>query len=520
MDIEGRREAGILMHITSLPGGYGIGDLGPSAYEFAHQLKTAGATLWQMLPLGPTGYGNSPYAQRSSFAGNELLISPDMLRMEGLLDDEDLMGAPDFPEGHVDFQTVEEWKLPLIRKAAHKALRKAKLRKEIDEFRKRESFWIEDYAMFMVLYDKYYDARWHTVWDDGESRRDPEVLSDIRKKYRKDIDAYVAMQYLFDMQIKELRKHVRELGIRIIGDIPIFAGADSADTWSHIELFKTDSKGHYSAVSGVPPDGFSPTGQLWGNPVYDWEVHEKTGFRWWKERIRRTLEMADIIRIDHFRGFDAYYEIKATAKTAENGVWKKSPGKAFFSALEKEMGRLPIIAEDLGWMTPSVAALREKFGFPGMKIAQFGFSWNEDGTLNTYDDFLPHNYSRNFVAYTGTHDNDTVRGWYSKLSPMEKHAVREYLASPDEEIVWALIRSVMMSSADTVIIPMQDILEKDSDARMNYPSTCNSMNWAWRMQRGEFGDYQCGRFSFLARISGRNGMTAEEARMKRRASER
>ena len=230
--------------------------------------------------------------------------------------------------------------------------------------------------------------------------------------------------------------------------------------------------------------------------------------------------MTDILRIDHFRGFDAYYEIKATAKTAENGVWKKSPGKAFFSALEKEMGRLPIIAEDLGWMTPSVAALREKFGFPGMKIAQFGFSWNEDGTLNTYDDFLPHNYSRNFVAYTGTHDNDTVRGWYSKLSPMEKHAVREYLASPDEEIVWALIRSVMMSSADTVIIPMQDILEKDSDARMNYPSTCNSMNWAWRMQRGEFGDYQCGRFSFLARISGRNGMTAEEARMKRRASER
>lgn len=510
MDIEGRREAGILMHITSLPGGYGIGDLGPSAYEFAHQLKTAGATLWQMLPLGPTGYGNSPYAQRSSFAGNELLISPDMLRMEGLLDDEDLMGAPDFPEGHVDFQTVEEWKLPLIRKAAHKALRKAKLRKEIDEFRKRESFWIEDYAMFMVLYDKYYDARWHTVWDDGESRRDPEVLSDIRKKYRKDIDAYVAMQYLFDMQIKELRKHVRELGIRIIGDIPIFAGADSADTWSHIELFKTDSKGHYSAVSGVPPDGFSPTGQLWGNPVYDWEVHEKTGFRWWKERIRRTLEMADIIRIDHFRGLDAYFEIKAGEKTAEHGKWRKSPGKKLLSAIKEEFGNVPIIAEDLGWITDSVRKLRDSFSLPGMKIAQDGFTMDAKGYLNTYDDFLPHNYTRRFVAYTGTHDNHTAKSWFFAHPDIEKHIIREYLSSPDDDIVWALIRAIMMSNADTVVIPMQDILELDDDARMNFPSTCNSKNWSWRMRSGAFDSYRTSRFSFLAKISGRNGLTAEE----------
>ena len=406
-----------------------------------------------------------------------------------------------------------------MKKAAWNALQ-GKERDAIAAFRKKEEYWIEDYAQFMVLYEEYQDARWHTIWNKKEGLRDKETMEAFRKNRRNDIDVYIAMQYLFSKQMEALRSRVNELGLKLIGDIPIFAASDSADTWSHLELFKTDAKGRYSAVSGVPPDNFSATGQLWGNPVYDWKKHEADGFRWWKERVRRCLEMTDILRIDHFRGFDAYYEIKATAKTAENGVWKKSPGKAFFSALEKEMGRLPIIAEDLGWMTPSVAALREKFGFPGMKIAQFGFSWNEDGTLNTYDDFLPHNYSRNFVAYTGTHDNDTVRGWYSKLSPMEKHAVREYLASPDEEIVWALIRSVMMSSADTVIIPMQDILEKDSDARMNYPSTCNSMNWAWRMQRGEFGDYQCGRFSFLARISGRNGMTAEEARMKRRASER
>lgn len=518
MEISGKRSAGMLLHITSLPSEYGIGDLGPEAYAAAEKMAEAGAVLWQVLPLGPTGYGNSPYAQRSAFAGNEMLLSPELLYQEGYLRKEDLL-HPDFPAERIDFGAVQEWKLPRMKKAAWNALQ-GKEREAIDAFRKKEAYWIEDYAQFMVLYEKYQDARWHTIWDRKEGTRDKETMEAFRRSRRNDIDVYVAMQYLFSKQMEALRTRVNKLGLKLIGDIPIFAGADSADTWSHLELFKTDAKGRYSAVSGVPPDNFSATGQLWGNPVYDWKKHEADGFRWWKERVRRCLEMTDILRIDHFRGFDAYYEIKATAKTAEHGVWKKSPGKAFFSSLEKEMGRIPIIAEDLGWMTPSVAALREKFGFPGMKIAQFGFSWNEDGTLNTYDDFLPHNYSREFVAYTGTHDNDTVRGWYGKLTPMEQHAVREYLASPDEEIVWALIRSVMMSSADTVIIPMQDILEKGSEARMNYPSTCNSMNWAWRMQSGEFGDYQCGRFSFLARISGRNGMTAEEARMKRRASER
>ncbi len=515
MNIDGKRSSGILLHITSLPSEFGIGDLGPDAYEAADDISSSGAVLWQVLPLGPTGYGNSPYAQRSAFAGNEMLLSPELLYRDGYLRKEDLL-HPDFPSSKVDFQSVNEWKMPRMRRAGWNAF-KGKEREAIEEFRKRESYWIEDYALFMVLYEKYNDARWHTVWDKKEGWRDKETLERIRHDLRNEIDVYIAMQYLFSKQMSALKKHANSLGLKLIGDIPIFAGADSADTWSHLELFKTDSKGHYSAVSGVPPDNFSATGQLWGNPVYDWKKHEETDFKWWKERIKRCLEMTDILRIDHFRGFDAYYEIKASEKTAEHGVWKKAPGKAFFSSLEKEMGKIPIIAEDLGWMTQTVAALRERFNFPGMKIAQFGFSWNEDGTLNTYDDFLPHNYSRSFVAYTGTHDNDTVRGWYEKLTEAERHNIREYLASPDEDIVWALIRSVMMSNADTAIIPMQDILEKGSDARMNYPSTCNNENWTWRMESGSFNEYRISRFAFLSRISGRNGLTAEEAAEKRRA---
>ena len=508
MDISGKRESGILLHITSLPSEYGIGDLGPEAYAVAEKIAKAGATLWQVLPLGPTGYGNSPYAQRSAFAGNELLLSPELLYQDGYLRKEDLL-HPDFPSDRVDFQEVSEWKMPRMKRAAWNALQ-GKEKDAIEEFRDKESYGIEDYALFMVLYEKYQDARWHSIWDKKEGWRDKETLERVRKDKKNDINVYIAMQYLFSKEISQLLTFIHSKKLKLIGDIPIFAGADSADTWSHLELFKTDSKGHYSAVSGVPPDGFSATGQLWGNPVYDWKKHEADDFKWWKERVRRCLEMTDILRIDHFRGFDAYYEIKANAPTAEHGVWKKSPGKAFFSSLEKEMGKIPIIAEDLGWITPTVTALREKFGFPGMKIAEFGFVWDDDENLSPYDDFMPHNYSRQFVAYTGTHDNDTVRGWYDKLSDKKKHSVREYLSSPDEEIVWAMIKSVMMSNADYAIFPMQDVLEKDSDARMNFPSTCNNLNWAWRMENGEFSDYRIERFSFLSRISGRNGLTAEE----------
>lgn len=497
------------MHITSLPSRYGIGDLGPEAYQFAEDAKSAGVQLWQMLPLVPTGYGNSPYAGRSAFAGNELLISPDMLFMSGLLSRSE-MEPPEFPGSRVDYDAVYTWKLPLLKKAAERAASSRFEKCGFEAFCEREGYWLDDYALFMVLYEKHNDARWHTLWTDGERTRDEGTLKRITRDNKEEIEIWKAMQYLFDKEIKALHSFSHSIGIRLIGDIPIYAAADSADTWSHIELFKTDPSGHYSAVSGVPPDMFSPTGQLWGNPIYNWKKHEETGFEWWINRIRRSLDMADIIRIDHFRGFAEYYEIKAGDKTAENGTWRKAPGKKLFAALRKELGNIPIIAEDLGWMTDSVIRLRESNGFPGMKIAQGGFTRNNDGSFNGYDDFLPHNYTREFVAYPGTHDNDTIRGWFSKLSFDDKHMVREYLSSPDEEIVWSMIRSIMMSNADTAIIPMQDVLELGDEARMNYPSTCNDTNWAWRMEKGAFDDYRKGRLAFLSKISGRNGMTRAE----------
>ena len=362
---------------------------------------------------------------------------------------------------------------------------------------------------FMVIYDKYRDARWHSVWSRKEGQRDKETIGAIRKEKKNEIDIYIALQYLFQKELDALKDYMNKAKLLLIGDIPIFAAADSADTWSHPELFKRDEMGNFNVVSGVPPDNFSPFGQLWGNPVYDWKKHEKDDFSWWKERIKRTLELCDIIRIDHFRGFAAYYEIKAGETTAEHGVWRKSPGRRFFSLLKKDFGHLPIIAEDLGWLTEDVKKLRDDFGFPGMKITQDGFTFDRNG-LNPYDDFLPHNFTRNFIAYTGTHDNDTVKGWYERKSDVEKHLIREYLSTPDDEIVWSLIKAIMLSNADTAIIPMQDILELGSEARMNVPATCNSRNWSWRMRKNAFSDYRIGRFAFLSRISGRNGMCATE----------
>lgn len=509
MNIDGSRSSGILMHITSLDSEYGIGDLGPAAYRFADKVKESGANLWQLLPLGPTGYGNSPYSARSTFAGNELLISPELLYKDGYLEQEDLF-HPDFPSNKVDFNSVIEYKLPLLKKAAKAFLKKNSRRKAYLDFLARESFWLEDYALFMVLYEKYNDARWYSIWDEKEGFRDPKTIERIKKEKKEELKVWYALQYLFDDQLNRLHIYTKSLGIKTIGDIPIFVGADSADAWAHLDLLKTDDKGHYSAVSGVPPDNFSATGQLWGNPVYDWKKHEESGFEWWLQRIKRLLHMTDILRIDHFRGLDAYYEIAASAKTAEHGKWKKSPGKKLFETIKKELGELPIIAEDLGLMTDSVKKLRDSNGFPGMKIAMFGFSRDKNGNYNPSDDFLPMNYTRDFVAYTGTHDNDTTRGWFDSLSEDDKHMVREYLACDDREAVWALIRAVMFSNADIAIIPMQDILELGNDARMNYPSTCNDKNWSWRMESGAFDDYRLSRFKHLVRLTGRDGKTASE----------
>ena len=509
MDQGIRRSAGILMHITSLPSGYGIGDLGPGAYQFAEDIKESGFQLWQTLPLGPTGYGNSPYSPRSVFAGNEMLISPEMLYMAGLIDRYEAE-PPDLPSGWVDYGEVIRWKSPLLHKAAERVLSSRLERRAFEAFKEREAYWLDGYSLFMAIHDIYGDARWHTVWDREIARKDEGALERIRKERKAEIDIYKALQYLFDRQIRALRSYASSIGVKLIGDVPIYAAADSADTWADPSLFRKDK------VAGVPPDMFCPTGQLWGNPVYEWKRHEETGFDWWIRRIRRALDMADTLRLDHFKGFSEYYEIDAGAATAEHGRWRKAPGRKLFSAIREALGPISVIAEDLGWMTESERKLMALNGFPGMRLAQGGFSRNEDGTINGYNGFLPHNYPRLCVAYTGTHDNDTVRGWYGSLSEDDRHMVREYLSSPDEEIVWSMIRSIMLSSADTVIIPMQDVLELGSEARMNYPSTVSGSNWSWRMEKDAFNSYRKGRLSFLSRISGRNGMTENEYRASRR----
>lgn len=497
MNIDYARSAGVLMHITSLPSPFGIGDLGEGAKEFARNLSLSGATLWQILPLGPTGYGNSPYASRSAFAGNELLIDPIQLHQEGYLTDEDLASYPKADDDHVDFNRIVALKLPLLMKAVKAFLSSGKERKAYSRFKANNEFWLSDYAVFMALYTKHQDARWMR-WDEKYTR---ETL----KKYEKDAEVWKVLQYFFLKQWKVLKAYVNALGIKLIGDIPIFIGADSADTWSHLELFKTKTDGTFKAVSGVPPDYFSATGQLWGNPVYDWKVHKETGFDWWIKRIEKQLELTDILRIDHFRGFDSFWEVKSGSKTAEFGHWRKAPGCEFLRLLREKLGHLPIIAEDLGFMTDSVTRLRASNRLPGMKICQFGFTQLENGELNTYDTFLPHNYERDFIAYTGTHDNQTARGWYNSQSDQMKHLVREYLSSPDEEIVWSMIKAVMLSHADVAVIPMQDLLELDDSARMNTPSTCNDVNWSWKMKNGQFSPYVIARFSHLIKISGRNG---------------
>lgn len=510
MNTDYRRYLGILMHITSLPSIYGIGELSSEAYRFADKVKKAGASLWQVLPLGPTGYGNSPYAARSAFAGNELLISLELLLKDGLLEPNDLVNIPQFDEEKVDFDKVITYKLPLLKTAAKNFIARDGL--SSDGFRKfvlDSSYWLGDYAAFMVLYEKYNDARWF-LWSEEDRRHSPKLVEKIREENGDLFSVYEVMQYFFSEQWAKFHTYCSEIGVDLIGDIPMFVGADSCDSWSHTDLLKCDKNGAYSAIAGVPPDNFSATGQLWGNPVYNWKECERTGYRWWIERLRNELSRVDVLRIDHFRGFDAYYEIKAGSPTAEHGKWTKAGGKQLFKTVRETLGDVRIIAEDLGLLTDSVIKLRTDNGFPGMKIAQFGFTRDEHGAFNPYDTFLPHNYTRDFVAYTGTHDNETTRGWFDALDPEDRHMVREYLSSSDDEIVWNLIRAIMMSSADYAIVPMQDILELGSWARMNFPSTCNEKNWAWRMKKDAFSDYRINRLALLSKTSGRNGLSYEE----------
>ncbi|MDR1388473.1 MAG: 4-alpha-glucanotransferase [Treponema sp.] len=490
------RYGGVLFPLASLPGPCGIGDLGTPLRQFAAFLETCRVTHWQILPLGPTGYGNSPYAARSAFAGSEILIDPEDLAQRGFIGKKELVSlASRFTAAdaeRVNYEKVLAYKLPLLKKAAAAFLSDAGKHdavfscEQFEIFCEREAYWLSDYALFQVLYESYNDARWHTVWDAALARRDQGALKKIRAQKQDEIRVWYALQYFFDCQWKAAKEAINARGIKLIGDIPIFVAPDSADSWSRPDLLWMD-QGGYTFVSGVPPDYFSRTGQLWGNPVFAWEAHKKEQYRWWKNRIKRLMDHVDLFRIDHFRGFDEYWAVPAACKTAEAGEWKKGPGADFFESLKAELGPLPVVAEDLGFMTESVKKLRDDQGFPGMKVCQFGFEDMKKGILDARHLFLPHNYGYNWAAYTGTHDNDTSAGWFDSLEEADQKTVAAYFnvnwtSSPlGAKIASAMVRAVLASRAAYAIIPLQDILGLGAAARINIPSTCTEKNWSWRL---------------------------------------
>ena len=487
------RSSGILLHPTSLPGRFGIGDLGEEAYAFADFLSASGQCLWQVLPLGPTGYGDSPYACFSAFAGNTLLISPQKLVNEGLLSKEDLSSVPTFSDERVDFGAALEFKKPLLRKAFENFRRTAdtSLRVGFETFSQQVASWLDDYALFRALKDAHGGAAWYE-WESPSLKRDPKALVEAREKLHDEIEAQKFYQYLFFKQWFALKAYCNERRIKFIGDIPIFVAHDSADVWTHPNQFKLDEHRRPLVVAGVPPDYFSATGQLWGNPIYNWDEMLRDHFRWWVERVRATLQTVDILRIDHFRGFAACWEVPGGDKTAEHGQWVNAPGRELFTAIKNALGELPIIAEDLGVITPDVEALRDDFGFPGMRILQFAFGGDSHNT------HLPHNYIRNVVVYTGTHDNDTTVGWFKSeagegSTRNEEQVTRErnfclrYLNSMGEEIHWDFIRVMLASVADTTLVPLQDVLGLGTQARMNLPASTHG-NWSWRYKASALTD--------------------------------
>ena len=474
------RSSGILLHPTSLPGPYGIGDLGPQAYQFVDWLASTGCRIWQVLPLGPTGYGDSPYQCFSAFAGNPYLISLDALLEDGLLNKADLKTMPDFSASRVDFGLLIPWKLDLLQKAFSRfSSASDELHKEFDYFCAENAAWLDDYALFMSLKEANGGGAW-SGWDSSIRKRKQAAMDKARKAHAESVQRYSFYQFLFFRQWHKLHEYANNREIKIIGDIPIFIAYDSADAWANPELFFLDDDSLPTVVAGVPPDYFSPTGQLWGNPLYRWEAHKETGYAWWVERFRAVLKMVDVVRLDHFRGFAGYYEIPFGAKTAETGRWVPGPGSDFFKVLDEKLSdartseiELPIIAEDLGVITPDVVALRDGFKMPGMKILQFGF----DDPKNP---FLPHNYPAHCVAYTGTHDNDTARGWFETAPKGEREFALKYLNTDAGHFVWELIRGVWSSVAVYAVTPMQDALGLGGEARMNFPSRLGG-NWEWRM---------------------------------------
>ncbi|HZJ22413.1 MAG TPA: 4-alpha-glucanotransferase [Anaerolineales bacterium] len=487
------RAGGILLHPTSLPGPYGIGDLGPQAYHFVDWLESTGCKLWQVLPLGPTGYGDSPYQCFSAFAGNPYLISFDALIEDGFLTKDDFADLPDFSASRVDFGRLIPWKLDLLQKAFSRFHAASEdLRKGFEYFSAENASWLDDYALFMALKEANGGGAW-SGWEINIRRREKTAMDSARREHAESVRRYSFYQFIFFRQWNKLHAYARERGIQMIGDIPIFIAYDSADAWANSELFFLDENSLPTVVAGVPPDYFSPTGQLWGNPLYRWDAHKDTGYAWWVERFRAVLKLVDIVRLDHFRGFAGYFEIQAGQPTAEYGRWVAGPGSDVFRTIDAQLSDgvttlpdgttrtgLPIIAEDLGVITPDVVALRDEFKLPGMKILQFGF-------VDPKDPFLPHNYPIHCVAYTGTHDNDTARGWFESAPEHERKFALRYLNTDGTDFAWDLIRGVWSSVATYALAPMQDLLSLGTEARMNFPSRLGG-NWEWRMQEADLNE--------------------------------
>jgi 4-alpha-glucanotransferase len=477
----------VLLHPTSLPGRHGIGDLGPEAYTFVDFLAVTGQRWWQILPLGPTGYGNSPYQSPSSFAGNLLLVSPEGLVRQGWLDAGDLEAHPLLAAGRVDFDAVSEWKGKLLGQAFRR-FREQGDDPRFEEFVAVNRAWLDDYVLYEALKEAYGGRPWYE-WDPELVARDPQACARWRERLADEVRFHEFVQYAFEVQWQALRAACKQNKVMLIGDVPIFVAQDSADVWAHPELYYLDDRGHPLVVAGVPPDYFSETGQLWGNPLYRWEAHAADDYAWWGGRLRFLLSRVDMVRIDHFRGFEAYWEIPAGSATAATGRWVPGPGRDFFESLWRRLGAVPLIAEDLGVITPPVEALRDAFGLPGMRVLQFGFDADPASEKH-----LPHRFEPHCIAYTGTHDNDTTYGWFHSAevattqSRDEIRAARayalHYVNTKGDEIHWDLIRLAFSSVADTAIIPMQDILGLDSRARMNLPGRAEG-NWGWRYRNDQ-----------------------------------
>lgn len=523
-----KRQSGVLLHPTSLPGSNGIGTIGKPAYKFIDWLADSNQKLWQILPLGPTGYGDSPYASFSTFAGNPLLIDLDMLVEKNWVEKKDIKPADYIKKsGKVDFGGVVWWKTPILTKAARYFMKNASDEDKnlYKEFEKGKASWLDKFSMFMSI-KSFYDKKaaeekapssmWNVYWPEGLRKCNSDALKEWKAQHKEEIENYKIIQFFFDYQWNQLKKYANEKGISIIGDIPIFVAPDSADVWANQEYFQLDENGRPNCVAGVPPDYFSATGQLWGNPLYDWDALKKKQYDWWIARIKRIFELTDILRIDHFRGFDSYWSVPAGESTAINGKWMPGPGIDLFKTIKRKLGDLPVIAEDLGIITDEVRKLRDDCGFPGMKILEFAFSVDEIKSSGMTNAFLPHNFiTDNCIVYTGTHDNDTMQGWLELIDDELLVMVAEYAAGKplsvekakamvkSGELCKEMIRLSFASNAVCAVVPMQDVIGIDNEGRMNMPSTTGS-NWSWRMEEKDYKIKNSEFLSFLSKTYGRN----------------